>query len=123
MALNWDIKEVENWKELDSSTTESIVWMAMDIGIGRINEKTIDEFIRRTMIVQWMMRYAPRRRFDEETKKRTDIWITPKDIRDRMGLSTNVSKESKAWFKKRVIDEVEKRGGDFRRNLEKEETQ
>jgi hypothetical protein len=92
MSLNWSIEKVADWKELTTNATEAnltqaIVFESMVVGIGQIREGTWAEF-----------------------KARSDLWrtidgeelIPAEAIKRRIGLSTNVSSETRAHFASRI---------------------
>lgn len=110
MPLTWNAGDIENYEQLHSEeeggwpVTEALIFMTMPIGIHKITEATVDEFIRRATIWQAtvggaMYQYGV-----------NDVFITPDEIRARIGLQTNASSRTKTQFHKLIIDKLEERG-------------
>lgn len=97
MPLNWSIAKVQDWKELAEDDmqrviTDAIVWHTLGIDMGEITEANWPEV-------------AARIRFNEKligamcTHQGEEYYITPEDVKRRIGLSTNViTKGRGAWL-------------------------
>ena len=100
MSLNWNIENVKDYKELTDSDDESvvtqvIVFGTMGVGIGEITEKTAEEFFIRLRI--WENLFGPSLIMNGEPTK-----ITFAQVQRRIGLTTNVSFESKPNWNTKV---------------------
>ena len=111
MSLNWDITDIENYKELCwldkedprvegiapgiwttnkdgqllNPTTLSMIWATLYTGIGDVKESNVEEFYARATLFG--------------TYK-----ITMQDVKDHIGLSTNVfPEETRTKWVKRVV--------------------
>ena len=78
--------------------TQSLVFGTMHIFMGSITEKNWDKFYER--IAAWERAFGPMthimdRRFKSMWRKH---YITPKDVRDHIGLSVNVMPKSDIFF-------------------------
>jgi len=112
MSLDWDLTKIENsenicWKKDDDGQeymnpcTESLIWMTMAIGIGKITEENAADVYAR--ISMWEDLFdTMMSKF--ENGKRIAVPITAQDVVDHIGLRTNVGKETEASFRKRVAD-------------------
>ena len=100
MALRWNIEKVEGWKALaddagERAITQAIVFHTMSIGINRITDENAEEVARRIRMVESVHRPSL---MDENGPR----WIDIKDIRRRVGLSTNASSITKRAFDARL---------------------
>jgi hypothetical protein len=112
MSLNWDLtkitdKETLCWEKNDDGTdklnpvTESLIWLTMGIGMGSITEE--NEFIFYSRIAVYEKLFGNILSYWKDGKK-IGVPITPVDVHKHIGLTTNVSKETDASFRKRIID-------------------
>jgi hypothetical protein len=107
MALSWELSDVENYKELCfvekegkrkmSYMTETLLYMTMFIGMGEISKKNWQEFYLRTHMHE--QAFGAFFRGDNGAS----LYITPKDIKDHIGLKTNASSMTKAAFNNKLI--------------------
>ncbi len=105
MSLDFNTTNVKDkeacWKD-DKATPmlEALVWSSLQIGMGDLTEKNIDE---------WRFRLAVIHRIQ------SDIFIHPKGeeksfrmVLDALptfvGLHTNVGEETRSWFFKKVVN-------------------
>lgn len=77
--------------------TDTLIWATMAVDIGAITEDNVDEFADRLLAVQavsgpWM------------NSEDGPFYITREDVRNHIGLRTNVSKKSAAQFAKRLAE-------------------
>ena len=110
MALEWDVRKVNDYEtacysETDevndkgealvrvSTTTERIVWLTLAIGMGEIAEKNYLEFATRVLIYQAVACEEPT--------------LSVSDIREHIGLWTNASNDSRSKFMRRMEEIVE----------------
>lgn len=127
MSLNFDLTKIENHKELcwlpsskeamandmwndfrvDPETdevtmmnpvTKAIVFRTMAVGMGTITFVNMEEFYARNVMFE--------RIFDSSLVFMNDenLGITPKNVHDHVGLSTNVSHETWAKWRNRIMD-------------------
>jgi len=105
MSLDWGIEECENWKELTTDeewpTTNAIIWATMQVDLGRITEKNVDEFYTRIQIAERIWGIYTYRK--DEHGRRVSV-ITYEALRRRIGLNTNVSDKTRNQYKKRITD-------------------
>lgn len=101
MSLDWSLTEIDDyknlcWLEIEGSEnvrlnpiTESIIWATMVTGIGHIkDEDTAAEFVVRYRISNGVRGSA--------------TYLSYADVVKHIGLRTNVGKETRAAFMKRV---------------------
>ncbi len=105
MSLNWDVSNVENFKEKKGPVLDSLIWLTMEIGIPEFTEKNVDQVYARTHAVESVLG-SYMRQHDEETGKTTDRPFTKEDIRNYIGLCTNASSLTVAGFKKRMVSRI-----------------
>ena len=114
MSLDWSISECEDWKELTTDeewpVTNALIWLTISTDIGRITEKTVDEFYRRIRIVE-RIHGIPYYQIDPETKKRRSL-VTYEGIKRRIGLNTNVITTTDTKFNKRIIEAIRRYADD-----------
>ena len=135
MALRWNIEKIENHEELCQTKittpegearyqlaiiTACIIWNMMAIDIGSITESTVEEVILRTMLRQKLEGALAFQPPNTEDQERVPLYITPQDIRDHIGLSTNVSTEGRARWKNKIWKVLMIDAEQFRRQLEKQ---
>ena len=114
MPLNWNIekcKDVESIKgEEEWGITQTIIFTTMPVAMGSITESNWKEFLFRVKVIEKMsgalMNKAvsngdPSRPYlPEPTTSHIPVYFTPKMIKRRIGLHTNVSTETRAaWMK------------------------
>ncbi len=103
MSLNFDISKIaENVKHnRDGSislVTRTMIFATMNTGIGEITEDNAAEFYARAST--WESVFGAAR-----GSQSGDIFITPQEVRDHIGLTTNVfPKESDTAWRKRLVD-------------------
>lgn len=111
MALNFDFTEMKNrlgQEEYDRITdspfekgkwhpvTDGLIWMSMAVGLGGITEKNVDKWIERALIYQAVT--------DPYLITASGmVMITSDDIRNHIGMWTNVSNESDAKFRAKIM--------------------
>jgi len=84
-----------------STLTDSMVWMTMLVDMGQITEKNWEEFFLRTQIWE-RLNGSMMVKFVEG--EQVHIYITPQDVKNYIGLSTNVAYLSDAKFRKKIWD-------------------
>lgn len=50
MSLNWNISNVQDWQKKQQEHKEllnTLIWMSLEIGMNRITEKNVDEWVYR----------------------------------------------------------------------------
>jgi len=116
MALTFDTRKC-TWSG-SSAYTDTLIYSTMSVGMGRITEKNLEEFVRRILIYQEVFGplltgpvyedgtiYEPEDENAELPKgvKRGKISMTADIIRQHVGMTTNVADISKAKFKGYVM--------------------
>jgi hypothetical protein len=106
MALHFDLTGIENSDELYNAdgtdldgVTKTIVFATMNVGIGSINDENAGEFYARLTILDKLMGPFI---IDDNNKS----LLTPEVIIRHIGLKTNVAKESRPAWTKRVMTYV-----------------
>lgn len=100
MSLDWSIEDVRDYKEIAPTTkngiegekTHSLIWATLSVGIGVLNESTLDEFWMRLSAIEqrdgsYMRKYVT----DESGEVLVDVPFKREDLVRRIGLRTNVS--------------------------------
>lgn len=111
MALEWDVSAVEDrqvkYPADEGGTinpvTYTLIMATMLVGIGEITGETAGEFYAR--LHTWEVLHGSFvQAEDEVTGQRTDTPITPEQVRDHIGLRTNVfPMETRAKWLKRCV--------------------
>ena len=108
MSLNWDLTNIKNAKELCwvesdeegkvelNPITDALIWATMFVGIGRITEKTVDEFTMRLMEWEKLMGGIL---LNPEGKSCMPNYM---DVLFHVGLSTNVTEMKPAKWKNKL---------------------
>ena len=109
MSINYDLKQIENHKELcfdeDGAQTQlctAIIFSTMVVGLGEITKENAPKFYRR------LHAYERLNGAYILTQQGTPHYITPEDILLYVGLKTNVSAETDAAFRKRTFDNFDR---------------
>lgn len=107
MPLNFNYANCADEHAVDSDEnwpiTETLIFATMPIGIHEITEKTVDEFIRRLTILQ----AANGGLYHQYGQS---WFITPEEVRARIGLNTNASTITKTQFAKNMVSLLERNG-------------
>jgi len=90
-------------------TCRAIVGMLMGLGMGRITGKTVNEFTERSELWQDVIGPCGPGWCDDAEDEIKYVRITPEDIRNHIGLASNVSKETNAVFYKKLRGNVKDR--------------
>lgn len=124
MSLNWNVSKIADvdrvvWRVATEDNdgkgekagesymqqrTESLIWAAMVIGLGAITEKNADEWIFRLRMYEKLRGACRSRRVDGEW---VDTYFTPLDVREHIGLSTNVTPITRTKFVNHMASLVE----------------
>lgn len=96
MALNWNLGKIKDWEKVClnadgsvSARTETIIWATMTVQLGQITEKNWQEFFVRL-----------------DFGNRLRSWgytLTEEDIKDHIGLTTNVIDEPWSKYMKHIM--------------------
>ena len=116
MSLDYNLSNIHNSGSICfyedgtmSVHTYNLIWASMAVDLGKITKENISE---------WMVRLRMLAIVDSECG--TWSTITEEDLTIHIGLSTNVSTTTRAQFKKKIIERVERnalnRVRDERRN-------
>jgi hypothetical protein len=90
----YESKDDPNTLERLSVTTHTLIFATMAVGLGSITEKNAEEFYRR---LAWVERGGAFRRSAEG-----DVPFTLDEVRAHIGMTTNVSDETKTKWNKRM---------------------
>jgi hypothetical protein len=127
MSLDWDLTKIKNseevcWEKNEDGTdklnpvTESLIWLTMGIGIGNITEDNASEVYCRVAMYEKL--FGTMLSYWKDSKK-VSVPITPEDIHNHIGLSTNVGKETDAAWRKRIVQNfVREQSNKFKYALE-----
>jgi hypothetical protein len=113
MALHWNIKNCKDLEEIKSKeewgTTNTLIWLTIPVGLGNITEDNWKEFLFRIRVMEklsgpFLHQFIPNTDPPEDGKgTQVPIYFTPKMVKKRIGLYTNVSDETRsAWMKNRM---------------------
>ena len=126
MSLNWSIEEVEDFEEKCfihnedgtrrlSEVTNALVWSTIGVGIGEITEKNWREYAYRLDLYQTL--FGPLLTQVDDDGKAKPRPLTPLEVRDHIGLHTNVSIETFHRWLRRMVDDNHRR--DFEQMLDR----
>ena len=97
MSLNWNLEDVKaDWQSDDVwPITNALIWGTMSVGMNEITNSNWREFYSRAYMIQtihggWII---------ENGKTRL---VTPKEVRDHIGLHTNANNYTAAKFKSNI---------------------
>jgi hypothetical protein len=146
MSLNWNLEKIENNKELCwtpqipspsdgvkpedldengqivmmNPVTNALIWATISVKLGKITEENAAEFYSRLTFTQRVNGGAFL--YDYKDGERSEYWITPQDVRDHIGLTCNVSDETRAKFLGGFQMDLERLEWDYRKKTKEEET-
>lgn len=131
MSLNWDVTNIKDYKTLCwipeptkenpeqvriNPTTEALIWATMNVGIGDLSEKNLDEFAYRLFFYE--------KNFQTFLNSQDGpVPLTYEDLKAHIGLRTNVSFETRtkwataikntwfreaSWAAQRALDSAKK---------------
>lgn len=107
MALTWNLSGIKNWEtvcrtedQTMNAVTHTIILLTMPCGMPSITEKNWQDFFVRVDILQRRDKGAFL--YEDKDGKTVPYYLTPKDIQDHIGLTTNASKETDAKWERRV---------------------
>lgn len=130
MSLDWNLTKIKNYKEVCwqkneddtdrlNPVTDSLIWLTMGIGIGNITEDNASEVYCR--IAMYEKLFGTMLSYWKDSKK-VSVPITPEDVHNHIGLFTNVSKETDAAWRKRIIQNfMREQGNKYKYALESED--
>lgn len=95
--------------------TNALIWGSMGIGMGQITEDNYHEFWMRMLIDDALNGF--RITDVDDTGKRKPRAVTLEEVREHIGLRTNVTKETKTWMYNKLLREATRR----KEMLDKEE--
>lgn len=95
--------------------TNALIWGTLGIGMGRITEANYHEFWLRLLIDDSVNGFRITEVDDDGTRKSRSL--TLEEVRDHIGLRTNVTKETKTWMYNKLLREATRR----KEMLDKEE--
>jgi hypothetical protein len=100
MSLNWDARKCgERWEALPPEKRESLIFATMFVDMGEITEANHQEFYKRYVQFNMACGYP-------------DLYLTAQDIKDAIGLNTNVSTTTPAAWKKFLIKKLEEKANE-----------
>ena len=107
MALNWNVEECKNYKELVAEKewpiTNAMIWATIAIDMGEITEKNYKKFYERLVVNQQLNgAYL--------TANGEAYWMTLEDVKKRIGLYTNAGTKGQAAFSAKVYKQVLENG-------------
>lgn len=127
MALNWDLTKIKDFETVCFRTdaegnrklnpvTESMIWLTMHLGIGGLTKRHAPEFAKRLNVYQGI--FGPIL-FNESGP----AYLGAEEVYAHIGLTTNVSHETRSKFMKRVWGHVDREfaASERARNKAKEE--
>tara|TARA_Y100001938_G_scaffold120394_1_gene167155 strand:- start:62 stop:439 length:378 start_codon:yes stop_codon:yes gene_type:complete len=106
MALTYDLSEVpesirlveEDGKTVMAPVSHALIFLTMSVGMGEITEKNWPKFWARVDAEQKL--HGARLNQKGEDGEWKPQFITPRDVRDHIGLRTNVGRMSDAAWRK-----------------------
>lgn len=97
MSLNWDFTGVPNHEEIDPVVKEHMIFGCLHVGMNDITEANAEEFFARINLVE-TLHGALRRDGDFKF-----VFTTPEEVQRCIGLRTNVSNETWAKWRNRLV--------------------
>jgi hypothetical protein len=91
----YESKDDPTMLERMSVTTNTLIMATMSVGLGEITDKNAEEFHRR---LSWMERNGAYR----VSRDGEPVAFTLDEVRAHIGMTTNVSNETKAKWNKRM---------------------
>jgi hypothetical protein len=88
--LNYNLKKIKDFNELNNGTTETIIWATMAIGMGKITKDNYMEFFKRLEFYERLN--GPMRRVNTEGGYQP-LYFKPEEVKRYIGLDTNVAHE------------------------------
>jgi hypothetical protein len=85
-----------------ASATHALIFLTMSIGMGAITKKNWTEFYARVRAEEKL--HGARRSQKLVDGKWVDCPITAQDVKDHIGLSTNVSRMTEAQWRKSLLE-------------------
>jgi hypothetical protein len=112
MSLDWNLTKIKNsdticWEKDENDNdklnpvTESLIWLTMGVGYGSITEDNASDFYSRVAMYEKL--FGTMLSYWKDSEK-ISVPITPEDVNNHIGLSTNVSKDTDASFRKRIVE-------------------
>lgn len=97
MSLDWDITNCDDACKTDEEwpITNAIILLTMQVGLGTITEKNVDEFFVRLHVIEAI--FGPMVSRNGEPCR-----ISYEDVRRRIGLRVNVTDETNAKWNTRM---------------------
>jgi len=119
MSLNWNVADVANSEaicfyefERDgeqcrrlTQSTENLIFLTMVVGMGSITEDNYKEFYKRVALYEGLR--GPVQLRLNDGGHYVEVPYTLEDIRQHIGLRTNVSEEKPAAWRKRILESWE----------------
>jgi hypothetical protein len=116
MALTFDLMNIENYRETGYDRdgnlrplTELLIFTTISAGLGEITEKNVEEFYARMVVIHKLHDIG----IVEDGIERM---ITPEEVRNHIGLTTNVGNETRAQWVRRNFTAKNSILSDFKRN-------
>lgn len=110
MSLNWDVSKIANkdsvcWVEVDgekrlSGTTETLILISPAVGLGNLTEDNWRKWYERVRALEAIS--GPFRTVRRNPNEIESIYFSIDEIRQHIGLTTNVADEFDAQFYKRL---------------------
>lgn len=112
MALNYDLTEVNADYKSDEgwAVANTLIRATLSVELGSITEKNWKEFYTRCYMIERI--HGP---FRHDGKR--DVYVQPEEVKEFIGLSTNVCDTSNAKFKQRVDQRFRNATESILRNL------
>jgi hypothetical protein len=142
VSLNWDVSNIQNHDEvcffyapdddpnhgvskgdrLLNPVTNSLIWATIAVGIGDLSEVNAAEFFARLRLIERLDGPFLIRAVDPETGRRPEgpgAFITTDEVRAHIGLTTNVSFESRTRWLNRVKHDLDRSVDRYKADAEK----
>lgn len=109
MSLDWNLEDIKDWETVTRTedgtmnpVTHALIMSTMGVGMGSITEANADEFAWRLDLYQhWFGALL----VDVEDGEFTAHVVSPAEVRQHIGLHTNVSLETRARWLKRMSED------------------
>lgn len=112
MSLNWDVSKVKDWKDLDPTLRDTIIWATLVVDLGEITEKNWEEFYIRVHVWEGFLGAFL-------VGPDGPVPIKPDQVKRMIGMNTNVGNKTRRQWMSRLSDRMDRYLDDLRRSTQR----